>query len=519
MPRWGIGCIGVLVVLALIIALPVGAYGINKASPATVAFERAMNDQAVKDAAVASEQRSYFMWRVLPVASVSAAFVVMVTPFGILAALLLTAWGIYTQRRDFVIIEGIPVARHLALNGATLPAMLFDAEGRNQARIEAARNPLPRLPDGLRTYQHAPRLTDATRQVAPALPAPNAPLLSAFGVPSFASLLNEGVIGRGGQLLLGYDPLNQDRIWGHQDALWSAAICGLPGSGKTTTVRFLCAQSAMLGARFVAFDPHAQATDDSLAATLAPLASLFMAPPASDDESMTALLKMLWGELDARKHGGVCPPWIIAADEWTALMRRSAVASDLSHLVEAIAQEGRKFHMFALLIGQNWTVDAAGGSNVRDVLTASYIHRTRSKVARLLAPGIDGTEVYNLPVGHAFLDQTNGERVKVVVPNTTAADLKEVGRRLGSDGSGSEAWEVIRPARALEVVKEETAPIASTAAIASEPLDERATEVRAMIKDGKTATEIITALWGVKGGRAFGDAAREYQAVVEKLIP
>jgi hypothetical protein len=281
----------------------------------------------------------------------------------------------------------------------------------------------------------------------------------------------------------------------------------------------LCAQSAMLGARFVAFDPHAQATDDSLAATLAPLASLFMAPPASDDESMTALLKMLWGELDARKHGGVCPPWIIAADEWTALMRRSAVASDLSHLVEAIAQEGRKFHMFALLIGQNWTVDAAGGSNVRDVLTASYIHRTRSKVARLLAPGIDGTEVYNLPVGHAFLDQTNGERVKVVVPNTTAADLKEVGRRLGSDGSGSEAWEVIRPARALEVVKEETAPIASTAAIASEPLDERATEVRAMIKDGKTATEIITALWGVKGGRAFGDAAREYQAVVEKLIP
>lgn len=518
MPRWAVGCLGLLVVAALVVAVLVGAYSVNKASPTTQAYEQAMNELAIKDAAAKSEQASYLAWAVLPVA----ARVLNVLQVTLIVGLLTFSYALFKHNREVINVHGTPVARWVVLQGATIQTAHEYALLQGVAGVETARNPVPRLPDGLRTYQHAPRLTDATRHTAPALPVPPAmPTLPAPGVPTFAQLLTEGVIGRDGRLLLGYDERTQERLWGTWDMLYSAAIAGLQGAGKTTTVRFLIAQSAMLGADLAVIDPHANAEHGSLARTLAPLSPLFIAPPATTDDAIALLVATLRKELAIRKGGRGGLPLILAVDEWTALMRRSTVAPALSELVETIAEEGRKFGLYALLMGQNWTVEASGGSAVRDVLAASYIHRSKPQTARCLAPGIDGRKVLSLPPGHAILDKTDGERVEVVIPNTTEADLEAVRKRLGrGNGSGNGGWEVLEaPRPRLEVAKKEPAPAPSTPAVTSEPLDERATGVRQMIKDGKTATEIITALWGVKGGRAFGDAAREYQSIVDKLIP
>ena len=74
-------------------------------------------------------------------------------------------------------------------------------------------------------------------------------------VPSFAQLLDGGRVGKGNPLVLGFDQDDGSEISGSWLDLYSTAIAGLPGTGKTTTQRFLACQTALLGARFAIIDP------------------------------------------------------------------------------------------------------------------------------------------------------------------------------------------------------------------------------------------------------------------------
>ena len=92
-------------------------------------------------------------------------------------------------------------------------------------------------------------------------------------VTTFAQLLSRGRVGKGNPLLLGFDVETGGELVGSWLDLYSTIVSGLPGSGKTTSQRFLACQTALQGARFAICDPHAGAADDSLAATLAPLSA------------------------------------------------------------------------------------------------------------------------------------------------------------------------------------------------------------------------------------------------------
>jgi len=61
---------------------------------------------------------------------------------------------------------------------------------------------------------------------------------------------------------------------------------------------------------------------------------------------------------------------IIAVDEWSSLLR-GRLGAELPALVQNITEQGRKYHVNALLSAQGWTVDAAG--IVRNRLTAHYV--------------------------------------------------------------------------------------------------------------------------------------------------
>jgi ABC-type glutathione transport system ATPase component len=100
--------------------------------------------------------------------------------------------------------------------------------------------------------------------------------------------------------LLGFDAETATPIEGTWKDLYSSAIAGVSGSGKTTTVRFLAAQSALHAARWVLLDPHADAGDDSLAGTLQPLASTFLCAPAIQPRAMLESVKLVADELDRR---------------------------------------------------------------------------------------------------------------------------------------------------------------------------------------------------------------------------
>lgn len=251
--------------------------------------------------------------------------------------------------------------------------------------------------------------------------------------PTFASLLMAGRFGPGHPMLMGYT--DQGELEGNWKKLATTAVSGLSGAGKTTTLRFLAGQFALYGARFVILDPHMDAGEDSLADTLAPLRSRFLAPPAQDPRVMLGLLARVQATLESRLRGGPKPwPVVVAVDEFTGLMARSDLAGPLAEVIEQIAQEGRKVGVIALVSGQIFTANRAGGSALRDAIASAYVHRMKRNQARLLLPADVAREAETLPTGEAILYQQSGEIVRVRVPLTTGADMEAIGKLLAMEG-------------------------------------------------------------------------------------
>jgi hypothetical protein len=261
------------------------------------------------------------------------------------------------------------------------------------------------------------RLYLGGRKVSEGSPAQIAAPGDALPVPTFADLLEEGAIGRGVRLLLGYR--EGAPRYGTWLDLYSCAIAGLQGSGKTTTELFIILQSVLAGALLLIIDPHRDTAQDSLGGRLAPLASCFMRPIAGDDDrAILAIIKTARKEVERRRRGGTGSPVILVIDEFTKLMRRSPeIKDELAARIEEIAQEGRKMHVFSLLSGQISKAGASGGTELRYSLASSFVHRIQeqqSKLSPRLKPG-----------GVLFYD-TGGDTALMQIPYTTEQDVVTV---------------------------------------------------------------------------------------------
>ena len=377
-----------------------------------------------------AEQWADFSGTMMPAAKVASVLLVLMVPITLALA------GVELRRelrhrRETVRIDShglLPVPRSRWEQGAYDGHALAAVGGYHSAQMEAARNPaLPPAPEGVRSVRYdvrpaAPRLATPTETTAPTL-APPAPVL----VPSFGALLAGGIIGGDERrLLMGYD-VDGGKLWSKGlGSLFSFGLAGVQGTGKTTTTRFVLAQAALQGARLVIVDPHRDTGEESLAGTLSPLRPAFALDPAADDDEIRETLRLIHAEIDSRERGARGPILIWAVDEWTDLARRR-VADELRDTARRVSTVGRKLGVYAAISGQGWTKESAG--EVRDYLTAAYVHKLRPPVARLLAPGIP-SDVWTLEPGQAYLDQTAGGRHLVRIPDTTAADLGEVARLL-----------------------------------------------------------------------------------------
>ena len=284
-------------------------------------------------------------------------------------------------------------------------------------------------------YQH-PGVTQtltSTTHYAPHLRAPaalpdlEAPALPLPTVPSFAQLLASGRVGHGNPLLLGFDTASGAELVGSWLDLYSTAVSGMPGSGKTTSQRFLACQTALHGARFAVCDPHAGAADDSLAATLAPLHTAFVCAPASGDKAILEIVRYV-ADVGRRRVSGQdrdTTPLILWVDELTSLLGRSSVADELAALLERVAQEYRKRAVFVCASGQIWTA-ARTSSELRDSFASVLCHRMKRSQARLLLPTDEAAQAERLAIGQAVLWRTSGATSTVQIPLTTAEDVRQV---------------------------------------------------------------------------------------------
>jgi hypothetical protein len=355
-------------------------------------------------------------------------------------------------------------------------------------------------------------------------------------VPTFADLLDTDTFGRNKPLLMAYDESGMP-ITGKAGSLYTVAIGGLPEMGKSTTARFLASQMALKGCKLVLGDPHGNATgdaaDDTLAITLAPLSSAFLLEPATDHQSVLESVRYVSSELDKRIAGATAHhPILLVLDEFSTLMRDDDLSDTLSPLLESLATQGRKFLVYAMLLGQQWSVSRTGGGELRDVLASAYVHRLKMKQASMLT-GLTrdeiGYPVDKLDKGQVLLYRTNGDLIPARVPMTTAADMRRVAYLLDEKNSDSMAIvptefsrnrSAQRGQNSVEIPRE-----FRTNSVPTEwrpnALNAKETQVRELLRQKVGGNDILREVWQVDPKRndmACKKAREEYQEIVAKLV-
>jgi GTPase SAR1 family protein len=353
-------------------------------------------------------------------------------------------------------------------------------------------------------------------------------------VKDFWSLFTSGQL-PGEGFLMGYSLADGQPILADWRNLYSVLIGGQSGTGKSTLVRSILAQSALQGGRFLVLDPHYGAGEESLAASLAPLQALMMAEPAATDAQMTDSLRYVARIGEQRLKGGDSDksPLILVVDELTALLMRGGIADTLTTVLGQIAQETRKVGVFCLAIGQQFSSEVMS-TPVRNSFVSYLSFRTRRDVARIMTGStIFGKAAETLTTGQAVWMTPQGEFHRLAVPNTTQRHIQLVAQTLASppdsatSASTSPAASVAASVAAgvsqtatPSTTRPEVVSVVATevAEAVGKVFDPRATRVRQLILENRTAKEIIEQVWGTTGGDSYRKASIEYQAIVRQLI-
>ena len=338
--------------------------------------------------------------------------------------LLLTLGAVYAYHRyQFVNVQGVSVSRQLALAGATYPAMMTVVTANGQAAIEAARNPAPLLPSGLRSYspRYANRELAAPRQASPVTASPALPPPPAPPVPTLAQVF---AARPANEVIVGYErdghPVSLDL-----DAIRATLVIGGPRTGKSTTVAAVAAQLAAMRAQFFVVDPHAlTASADSLARRLAPLGNrvaLCVSAPAEAE----GVLNAVTSELERRLAGEEGDPCILLVDELNSMTvgAWADVGAQVAALAQRIAREGGKMGMGVIAAAHLADV-ASVGSHLAYTTSTTIVHRAVPEgVRRFIGPDL-ARQARHLGKGEVLVSHPTGWGL-LRVPRAEPGDIMQ----------------------------------------------------------------------------------------------
>lgn len=391
------------------------------------------------------------------------------------------------------------------------------------AKLAEAERPFPLVTNFHQANTHPPALTAA--------PGDLVTVATQASIPTFAQLLDQGVIGNGRPLILGYDALTRQPIAGAWKDLYSCGVGAQQGAGKTWLLAFLLAQSAAGGGRLIICDLHA-GDDESLANRIGSLAPAFMCDIASTPKEIESAFAFADEKLERRKTNSARWPIVLCCDEWTSLLRTSA-GSGLPAHIQNIAEQGRKFNVNGILAAQAWT--KAASSPVRNQLTSHYVMRQRPDEARYqlgLRSDQLPADIRGLPDATGYLLNVTGELIKVIIPHMTAADIARCGEMIDNPAGSPPKFGFLAPTQRLpgslpvdapEAARKpagsEQTQAASTAAQSGKVASSEAMRAAAFFRSGMSEKAIVKELRGVEGGRNYEAVRDELRAlIIEGLL-
>ncbi|MBV9690948.1 MAG: DUF87 domain-containing protein [Ktedonobacteraceae bacterium] len=347
---------------------------------------------------------------------------------------------------------------------------------------------------------------------------------------TFRELLELGVIQKAisqGKMLLGYaDGVARFGSW---EDYYSCGVGGVSGSGKTTTVRCLLFQTVLARGKLIMIDPHIEEQQESLAAQFKVFTTSHVFPPCGDNQSaVIKRIRWLMKEYTKRKEHGIKGPHIILVlDELNALIRRlpPELRKELADLLLTIAQEGRKFGLFALLIAQRWSEQDLGGRNfgaaIRTSLASTLAHRfTDEEQAQKLIGRKNAARCLELEQGHYLFRDTQGQLMEMTTPLTVESDATYIQRLLGVENSPEKTEKPRENTPEREVSDPPETPRNQAETTERTPENpqmlERARQIIAMQAEGAQKPDIMRQLWKVNpgGSEDYKRANEEYQHVM-----
>lgn len=380
--------------------------------------------------------------------------------------------------------------------------------------------PVANVPHSISYAPHVAYRNDvnAIGQEAQALPVAAQP-------GDFWSLYSAGALPHDG-FLMGYGLEDGQAVTADWRQLYSALIGGQAGSGKSTLIRNILAQSALQGGRFVVLDKHYGAGDESLGESLEPLRPLMLCDVASDEKQMVAALRFV-ADIGQRRLSGQDTdktPLVLVVDETTALLQRSNVASALTDVLGMISQETRKVGVYALCIGQQFHGDVMD-TTVRNSFVSMIATRSRRDVARTMSGNTEFAKMAEtLGIGQAVWMRPDGAVTKIAVPNTTQQHVWMVAQQVGAQNGPKTgtAFLTSTPESQADFDFQTNAPEAKGKSTGSQPEVKNlgdATDARIvdLFLSGIDPQQIVQEVYGVKsvgGGRKYQESLSHVYTVM-----
>lgn len=147
----------------------------------------------------------------------------------------------------------------------------------------------------------------------------------------------------------------------------SFLIGGLPDMGKTHILSYLACQAVILGGRLLFIDPHGNEGSHGLMSKVSSLRPWFADAPidAEDSEASLATLLQMEQELHQREaKGGMVGKQLLFLfiDEFNEFLSRFEKddLATVNRILSVLGRGGRKFGLYLILCGHNWTLSATG---------------------------------------------------------------------------------------------------------------------------------------------------------------
>jgi hypothetical protein len=234
--------------------------------------------------------------------------------------------------------------------------------------------------------------------------------------------------------------------------------------------------------------------------------------------------------MEERRTGGPCWALLLVIDEYTLVIRQGKDLGPRAALViESVATEGRGFNFNGLIMGQNWKGTRTGGTEVREVLTSAFVHRSvKRQAAYLIQDDALAARAETLTKGWAIFAPTDDDPELIGIPLAEAADLATIAQLLAVLATGA----VPAYAEAEDSVSPVSPPFPSVSApVSGEVIQKRpgppgemdparVEAVREAVQAGMAQGQILEQVWAVKagGGAAYKAATDEFRAILAYLV-